>query len=481
MNQYKLFAQRIGLIGVTNLLLGLSGIILLPILTKNIPVEEYGIWAQINVTIGIVPAVALLGLPYTMVRFLPSLKNKKDIQETFYSIFFLVLFTSLFSSLMIYIFSKSIAFSLFDSNVLIVKILSLVVFLECLNNLFINYFRANQQIKIYSAIMFIQTSLLILLVSFFVLSGRGIFGATLGLLIRSGIVFLIMAFLIVSEVGIGVPGFKNMSGYLSFGLPTVPGNLSSWVVNSSDRYVIGIFLGTAAVGYYSPGYSLGGIVGMFFAPLTFMLPAVLSKYYDENNLEEVRTILSYSLKYFLTIAIPSTFGVSLLSKPLLMILSTPEIATQGYIITPFVALSTLLFGAFAIVSQVIVLEKKTKIIGKIWIMAAILNLGINFVFIPYFGIVGAAIATLISFSLGFIFASYYSFKIFKFNTNFEFMLKSILASIIMCSIIFKLNPFGLFDVIFSIGIGAIVYFVALLLLKGFEMNELNFFRNILKI
>lgn len=110
---------------------------------------------------------------------------------------------------------------------------------------------------------------------------------------------------------------------------------------------------------------MGSIITMFTAPLAFMLPAVLSKYYDENNTKEVNIILSYSLKYFLLLAIPSAFGLSLLSKPMLMILSTPEIALQGYLITPFVALGALLFGAYAVIVQVIVLEKKTKITGKI--------------------------------------------------------------------------------------------------------------------
>ena len=65
MSEYRLFAQRIGLIGITNLLVNLSGVILLPILTKTLPIEEYGIWTQITVTIGLIPSIVMLGLPYT--------------------------------------------------------------------------------------------------------------------------------------------------------------------------------------------------------------------------------------------------------------------------------------------------------------------------------------------------------------------------------------------------------------------------------
>ena len=76
---------------------------------------------------------------------------------------------------------------------------------------------------------------------------------------------------------------------------------------------------------------------MILAPFSILLPSVLPKYYDENNIEKVRIFLKYSMKYFLLIAIPSAFGLSILSKPILLILTTPEIALNGYLITPFVA------------------------------------------------------------------------------------------------------------------------------------------------
>ena len=481
MNEHKLFTQRIGLIGITNLLVGLSGILLLPILTKNIPIEEYGIWIQISVTIGLIPLLVSLGLPYTMVRFLAAAKKREEIQEGFYSIAFIVLFTSAIASGLLFLFSKPIAASLFDKNLTIARILSLIVFIECLNGLLFNFFRTFQQIKRYSIFLFIQTWLNVALVAYFVLSGYGIFGAVIGLLISTFFVFLIMASLIIAEIGIKIPKFTHIREYLAFGLPTVPGNLSSWVVNSSDRYVIGIFLSTAFVGYYSPGYTLGSIITMFTAPLSFMLPAVLSKYYDENNMNEVKTVLRYSLKYFLLLAIPSAFGLSLLSKPLLTILSTPEIASQGYLITPFVAASALLLGAYAVILQVIMLEKKTKITGAIWIIAAILNLGLNIVVVPFIGILGAAITTLLAFALAFILTSYYSFKYFTFDIDFRFILKSVFASIVMSLVIIKWSPVGLLNVLIVIGVCAVVYIATLLFLKGIKKEEIKFFKKLFEV
>ncbi|NQE54229.1 putative flippase AglR [ANME-1 cluster archaeon GoMg3.2] len=478
MNEHKLFTKRIGLIGITTLLVSLSGIILLPILTKNLPIEEYGAWTLIGVTIGLIPAVVMLGLPYTMVRFLSAAKKREEIQEGFYSIAFIVLFTSAIASLLLLLFSKPIAASLFDDNLTIARILPLIVFIECLNGLLLNFFRTFQQIKRYSIFLFIKTYLNVALVAYFVLSGYGIFGAVTGLLITDLIVFLIMASLTIAEIGIKIPKFTDTKEYLAFGLPTVPGNLSSWIVNSSDRYVIGVFLGTAFVGYYSPSYALGSMILMFLAPLSFMLPVVLSKYYDENNMNEVKTVLRYSLKYFLLLAIPATFGLSLLSKPILTILSTPEIASQGYLVTPFVAVSALLFGIYATFHYIIILEKKTKIVGAIWIMAAILNLGLNIVVVPCMGILGAAITTLLAFAFALILTSFYSHKYFTFDIDFRFILKSIFASVAMSLVIIKWNPVGTLNVLIVIGVCAVVYAVILLLLGGINKEEIAFFREL---
>ncbi|HJH26500.1 MAG TPA: polysaccharide biosynthesis protein [Methanophagales archaeon] len=481
MTEYKLFAQRVGLVGIVNLLVSLSGIILLPILTKTLPIEEYGIWVQIIVTITLISPIVGLGLPYTMVRFLAAEKDKTKIQEGFYSIVVFILFTSLAASFLLFVFSEPFAAAFLGNRADLIRIISLIIPIECLNGLYLNFFRTFQRIKKYSVFNILYTYGMVALVAYSLLSGYGIVEALISFLIARIIVFLLMASLIISEIGVKIPTFSHLKEYLRFGLPTVPGNFSAWIVNSSDRYIIGYFLGVAFVGYYSPGYMLGAMISMYVAPLGFLLPAVLSKLYDEGKEGEVKRYLEYTLKYFLMLAIPSAFGLSLLSKQLLITLSTSEIASYGYSITPFVAVSALFLGADAIIAQIIVLVKKTKIIGAIWMFAAIMNLGLNFVFIPHFGILGAAITTLIAYVLGFLLGYYYSFKYFKFGIDFRFILKSIFASIVMSLIIIKWNPIGTLNVLIVIGVCAVVYAAILLLLQGVKKEEIEFFKELFKV
>lgn len=480
MSEYKLLAQRISLIGITNILLSLSGIIILPILTKNISIEDYGVWVQINVTIGLIPSVIMLGLPYTMVRFLPS-ANEEEKKEIFYSILILVIIMGLFVSIFIYTLAGSIAEYLFNNNIIVVKVISLIVFFECMNGMFLNYFRATEQVKKYSTFIFAQTIIHFILVSLFILHGKGIIGAVIGILLKSIVISLTSGFIIISNLEIVIPKFNNLKEYVSFGFPTIPGNLSSWVVNSSDRYVISILLGTAAVGYYSPGYALGDLIKTFVAPISFMLPTILSKYYDTKDTDTVKIILSNSLKFFLALGIPSVFGLTFLSKTLLSILSTPEIASASYLITPFIAVSALFSGIYSIITQIIIMEKRTKMMANIWILSATLNLCLNFLFIPLMGSLGAAVTTLIAFTLNLIITSVYSFRFLKFEIHLDFIVKSIIASIIMSIILIRISPSDIFEVLYTVSLCAIVYFAILRAIKGFNDEEIKFLKGIVRV
>lgn len=479
MNSRQLLAKRIGLVALTNLLVELNSLIMLPLLTKNLPASEYGVWVQITVTIGLVPAVALLGLPYTMVRFIPSVDDKKKVQEIFYTMAIAISMAGLAASSIIFILARPIASALFDERVTIVQALSLLVFLECLISIPFAYFRSVQQIKKYSAFNFGKVFLSLLFVIYFVISGKGIMGAVTGYLIADALILMAMSFLVVFDLGISIPKFKNLRDYLAFGMPTIPGNLSSWIVNSSNRYVIGLLMGTTYVGYFSPGYTLGNMINLFITPMTLILPAALSRHYDENDLDEVRAILGIALKFFLMLGIPAAFGISLLSRPVLNVLSTPEIASHGYMITPFMALGALFLGAYAIVAQILILEKNTAATGKIWIFAAVMNLILSFLLIPYMGIIGAAIASLASFALAFIATAYYSHKCLQIDLSMAQVFRMIAASLVMSIFILLQNPSGAGEILMSIATGVLVYFIAIFALKGLTIGDLASLRDLL--
>jgi O-antigen/teichoic acid export membrane protein len=479
MEKYVLFTRRIGLFAVTNVLTGLSSIILLAILTRALTVAQYGRWSLILVTVTLIPQLTTVGLTYAMVRFLPT-ANEQDTREMFYSILAVVACVSAVTAAALFLLAPEIAQSLFQSDLTIVWLLALNIFLASVSAVLLDYFRAREQTKRYSILSIFRAYLIVAFVAVLAFLGYGLQGAVIGLLLGQLSGVTLTSYLILREIGVALPRFVHTREHIALSLPLVPGALSTWVVDSSDRYLIGILLGVVAVGYYSPAYTLGSTIGLISAPFTLMLPAVLSRNYDENRIGDVKRIMKYSLKYFSGMAIPSIFVISVLSKPVLGILSTPQIAANAYFITPFVAAGTLLQGASGVIVVILMLRKETSVTGTIWMISAALNFGLNLILIPYLGILGAALTTLLAYLCAFVLIAVYSLRRFTFDLNGGFVLKSVCASVVISLLLFFWNPARIPDLVLSVVVSGAVYLFILLVLRGFTIQEVKFFYSMLK-
>ncbi|WP_458453581.1 flippase [Methanobrevibacter sp.] len=478
MDEYVKFIKRIGVIGIANILISLSGLIFIPIITKSFSTADYGVWSQVNTFVSLVPNIVNLGLPYTMVRFLAAEKDKNIIKQSFYSMMALVLASTVIMIIVLMIFADQIATALFDGSMQIMYIVVVMAFFACLDLMLLSYFRTFQQITYYSIFLVLQTYIGVVVSIVLTWMHQPIDVVVLGRLTGFVLVFIAMAILIVKELGFTTK-LKGLKEELKFAIPTVPNNVSSWVVDSSDRIVIGVFLGSAAVGIYSPGYALGNLILMFLTPFAVLLPAVLPEYYEKGDMEKVDTFLTYSLKYYLLITIPAIVGLSLLSKPLLYILTTTIIADSGYLVTPIVALGAMFMGIYGIVNNIIILEKKTALLSHIWITVAVLNIGLNVFSVPYLGIYGAGLATLFCYFFAFAVTLIYSKRYARLPFDFKSTFKILIASIIMGVFVVVANPYGIFNMVIVIAVAVVIYFVVLFLLKGIDKKEIALIKSMI--
>ncbi|MFC1927485.1 flippase [Chloroflexota bacterium] len=477
-NLYQRFARDVWIIGIANALVTLSGIIFMPLITKTLGAHDYGIWAQVQVAISLVLVFVSLGLPVAMVRFLPAKTDRGEIQEGFYSILYLISLMTLAVSIMWIAAADFIAGAFFEGATVIVRITGLTILVWSLDTVFLTFFRAFRQMKRYALFTIANTYVQVGLIAYLVLNGHGILSIVIAVLAIRAVIFIILFYLIKSQIGIKRPHFHKMREYLSFGLPTIPGNISAWVVATSDRFVISYFLGATSVGIYSAGYGIGSIILMTAGVLGVVLPPAVSKLYDEGRMEEVKTHLRYSLKYLLAATIPFVFGAAILAEPVLRVFSTAEIASEGYIVVPLVALSTLFITAYVPIGNIIILVKKTRITGTIWIVCALVNLGLNILVVPRLGILGAAITTLIAYGLALGLTTYFSFREFRFPIDWRFTMKSLVASGAMSAAIWAIAPEGTLATALTVLAGAAIYGAVLLLLRGFTKEEFNFFKKL---
>lgn len=482
MNDYFLFIKRVGLIGIVRLFAQAQSLILVPILAKSLGASGYGIWAQIGVTIALVMPFVMLGLPSAMVRFLSEKKDKKEFSQGFFMVISIIFLAGIIAASLLFLLSKFISISLFrDVSITpFLQLASLIIIFEALNTVTLESFRILGQIKKYSLLVISQICLEVVSVGFLVLSGFGLRGVIIGFLMAKIITFLISLLTLISRIGFALPNFSLLRPHLIFGLPLIPESLFLFFIESSDRYVVGFFKGAASVGIYSVAYGLGVIPAIFMSPISYILSPTVFKFYREGELGKVKNLLSYSLKYFLLLAIPSTFGLFILSKPLLIVLTTPEfVSINSAFIVLLLSLSMIFEGVRAIFGITLMIFKKTGILAKAVFIAGTLNIVLNIIFIPYFGIIAAAATTLFAYIVlgGMYF--YTSREYLKFNINPSFVIRSILSSIIMVVAIYVLNPLGIIKILLAIGVGVIVYFLILFLLKGIGRKEVEIIKSVL--
>lgn len=480
MEDLKYFVTKVGLLGLSSLLASISPLVLLPFLTNNLSIVNYGVWVQFTTTIAILPPITVLGLPYTFVRYMSASKDQKEKQETFYSITFVIGMVNLGMAFVLFLFAMSISKYLFDGNIAVAVILPITIIFTAFILLFYDIFRTFHKNNLYSFFITAQAYLTVLIVALVVTQGYGILGAILGLLITQIIIFCIMFAIVIKLIGFTLPKFHNMKHYLNFGIPTIPSNLSTWILDASDRYVIGFLIGLPAVGYYSGGYLIGSLIAVLLSPFFTLLLPILSQYHAVGDISNIRRYLNHSIKLFLVVAIPATFILSALSKNLLLILSTPEIATQGYLITPIVAVGGLFFGLYGIVTQIIVLERKTKLTGNIWIIAAVLNLILAIITGYLFGIIGVAVTTLAVYVFAFILTSYFAFKFIRCNFYYGFILKAVSSSVAVTILLLIINPEGPINISIMMVLSFLTYLIVMLIVKGIRPYEIYFFLDILK-
>lgn len=462
----------------------LSEFIFVPIFTKLFGSETYGVWVTYITIVQLITPITLLGLSSAFIRFTAGVENKEEIKENFYSAFVIIFIFSLFISLLLSLISNHLPIKFFSTELEVhklIKVGSFLIFSWALELFVLSYYRAFLRIRRYAVLIILQTSLEILAVLFLAIHGFKLVTIAYFFIGIRFTIFILCYTGIVKEIGIKAPDFSNIKPYLYYGLPLIVSPALVWIVKLSDRLIIKYFLDFSAVGVYSAAYNIGSVITLYSITLQGGLYPTLSTLWNKNEFKKMREKLSLSIKYFLLFAIPSCFGLFILSKEFLGVFTKPEFIEKGYLIIPIVGLGVICYGIYLLLQNVVVLVKKTYLITIILGAGAFINVTLNILLIPRINILGAAIATLIAFVFMAVTMAFIAYKYIKFDLNADLVVKSIVASGIMAFVIHQLPVSNLGTLIFAVLIGIVVYGILIFLLKGISEEEiLNLKSSLLK-
>lgn len=388
------------------LLAALGGILSFPILTRNLSVEDYGLLGLITSSIAVAAALGKLGIQHSIIRFFAQVENNPESQWTsrqLYSTVFsaLVFMATLATVLWLVVGTVVLPEYLKSDKIPALFVISAgVVFLRILGSGIINFLRAQQSSGVVSVSQVLHKYLHLILILFALYFEQLSTAAVILFLLfaEAVMVFYVGRKLLpkasFSSKSVSAPLIKTL---VLFGLPLMAYESLSLVMRLSDRYVIEALLGSKSLGQYSASYNLTSYLDMII--LSGMIQAIRPMYteiWETSNKKATQAFLAKSFRLYVVIGVPLILAFSLVAPHLLLLLSG-EKYQAGTIVIPFVAVSFLLEGAVLFLGAGLHIGKNTRVFLTWALVSAVLNIGLNILLVPYWGLIGAAVITIVSY------------------------------------------------------------------------------------
>src|SRR3989344_2680318 len=410
------------------------------IVARYLGSTEYGLLVLGLAVFGVASLIASLGMRSGVLRYVSFYLGKKDykrVKGVILSSLKLTFLLGLFLGIVLFFISNFLAINLFHESKLItlLKILAIglpfVAMLDILLGVFLGFQKPKYEVindKVIRSIVQIVATVLLLSL------GYGVLGATwafvIGVITSTLLSLFILEFKLLKFLKSFANHIKMTKELVSFSWPLVLALVSGLIISYTDTFMLGYFQTASEVGIYNVALPTSALLLILPTALFVNMLSVITNLYAQKKLNELKKVYSTVVRWLFLINFPIFLFIIIFSEGILNSLFGKEYISASLAL---IILSLgYLFHSLISYPNISVLEvfKRTKIILMINLIITILNIIINYLLIPKYGINGAAIGTGGSFILGAILFFLITKGITKLSPKFISYWKIFLASIV---------------------------------------------------
>lgn len=273
----------------------------------------------------------------------------------------------------------------------------------------------------------------------------------------------------------GVHYRARTADYARYGYPIAAALALSLVMASTDRFLLEIYMGSAAVGAYHAGYSLASrTLDVLFIWLGAAGTPALIMAWERGSRDAFLKAAREQASTFILIGLPAAVGVALVARPLAEIMIGESLRAVAASITPWIALSAFLSGCTAYyLSQSFVLGRRTERLLMTLCIPAGANVVLNMILVPQMGVHGAALATAASFAIGIAASVLMGRSIVVMPIPWNTLARCGVACVAMAACVAPLPPLGgVAELVLKAGVGAMVYGIVALVLNAASVRDI---------
>ena len=457
---------------IVKIIIGLIGLITVSLYSSFLNPDEYGDYSLINSFIKVLIAIFIGWIGSSSLRYYDEFKKNED---TFFSN--VAISTSAMLILLLLVLGIFSLCSEIPINKYILFVIPLTIILSLLE-IFEKILRASQKTTIYSFAILLQSILNVtLFVLLFKIVKKGIYSLFISNIV-SNFLFLIIALCSLKffkKINIKNIDLNLQNKFMKYGLAMIGVWGVSWILSYFDRYIIAYFYSNYEVGIYDMSYrisesSINIIISSFTLAIFPMLISIWNKVGKEGAEKKITEVFRY---YFIVI-LPAVCGMIAISDKLYLGL-LDEKYSMGQPVIIYTCLGMFFNGFNSILNKIWQLNEKTKNIFYIMLISVFCNIFLNIFLLPKLGIVGAAIATLISYLVSNMITYILVIREFKIVIDIKSVVKSLGSCIIMVTYlrINSININNMGDLFIKIIFAAVIYLIMNIILGNFNI-EINY-------
>ena len=362
-----------------------------PLVTRLMPQSQFGVLATANAVMQVLSVLAAVGLSTAIQR-----QYATGGAVAARKLLTLAVTGALLVGALFYLtgplWSRALGFAEFGT------VLKLVIVWGCtgaVTNCALGYLRSQDRLLRFSVVSLLQ-SVVAEAASLILVAGWHGPGAQLFVVGQVLAQIAAMALALVMAVPL-VPGRKDLPlvvGALRFGLPLVPSALSTFVLSAANRLVLQKYLGASPVGAFQLAYNVGsapmlllGVLSTAWLPRLFGLRA--------NKAQVLAT--SRNAIYRLLPAI--VLGMAVGGPVLLRVWAPASYHPDDLRLTlVLIVISAVPYAGGLAATRTLLVSGRTGSVASSNILAACLNLALNFILVPHLELVGAAVSTFIAYT-----------------------------------------------------------------------------------
>ncbi|WP_300657332.1 flippase [uncultured Acetatifactor sp.] len=167
--------------------------------------------------------------------------------------------------------------------------------------------------------------------------------------------------------------------------------LAQTVFNSVDSTMLGLMHGDYEVGIYGIAHKVSNLITQLVASLLWVIMPRMSYYFAEGDYQQMNKLLRKVLGFNALIGLPLAVGTFMLSKDIILIIAGNEFSEASSVLQILmIGFVFNLFGGSFLGNSILLPMKREKTFMIICCIAAVINVIMNYIFIPQYGTIAAA-------------------------------------------------------------------------------------------